>query len=62
MDDRVERLEVKVAFQEHELAQLDEVIQRLHAELDELRREIGTVKAQVDKLEPSPENAKPPHY
>ena len=59
---RVEDLEVKVAFQEHLVAELDEVIRLLRDELDALRKDHDETRAQVTALAPEPENTKPPHY
>jgi uncharacterized coiled-coil protein SlyX len=59
---RIDDLEVKVAFQEHLLAQLDEVLQTMRDEIDDLRRELGDAKSQLAALAPAPENVPPPHY
>jgi len=59
---RVEDLEVKVAFQEHCLSQLDEVIQTLRAEVDALKAETSSLKQELGALQPSPEDAPPPHW
>jgi len=62
VDARIETLEVKVAFQEHLLGELDQVIRQLRDELDAMRDELYTVREQVQRMELSPENAPPPHY
>jgi len=59
---RMETLEVKVAFQEHLLGELDEVIRALRDELDTLRADLRSVRDEVKQLSPEPEDAKPPHY
>ena len=59
---RIEDLEVKVAFQEHSLSQLDEVIRNLRAEVDALKRETATLKQEMDAMQPAPEDAPPPHW
>ena len=59
---RVEELEVKVAFHEHLLAELDEVIRTMRGELDTLRQDHDETRAQVQALAPDPANEKPPHY
>ena len=61
-DKRIEDLEVKVAFQEHCLSQLDDVIQGLRREIDEIKRETTGLKQELDALQPAPENAPPPHW
>lgn len=62
MENRIEALEVKVSFQEHLLGELDDVIRALRGEIDTLRRDLGDARAQLDKLNPDPENEPPPHY
>jgi len=59
---RMEALEVKVAFQEHLLGELDDVIRSLRDEIDGLRLDLKTVREEVQQLAPAPENTKPPHY
>ena len=59
---RMEELEIKVAFQEHCLSQLDEVIQTLRVEVDMLKAETSSLKQELGSLQPSPEDAPPPHW
>lgn len=61
-DKRIEDLEIKVAFQEHSLSQLDEVIQTLRGEMDDLKKETSSLKQELNALQPAPENAPPPHW
>lgn len=62
MEDRVEALEVKVAFQEHTITQLDEVVRQLADELERVRRELTELREEhAASLEP-PIDEKPPHY
>jgi uncharacterized coiled-coil protein SlyX len=58
----VENLEIKVAFQEHCLSQLDEVIQALRLEVDMLKAETSSLKQELGALQPSPEDGPPPHW
>ena len=66
VDKRIEDLEVRYAFQEETLRQLDLVVAELGNELRRLKRELKEVRAQVadspqggqNKLE----DEKPPHY
>jgi uncharacterized coiled-coil protein SlyX len=62
MERRVEDLEVKVAFQEKHIADLDEVIRQLRDEVDDLRARLHGLHEEVRLLTPGAEDAKPPHY
>ena len=59
--ERMDALEVKVAFQEHTIAQLDEVVQELRSEVEALRREVAELREQ-QSLGPEDPDQKPPHY
>jgi uncharacterized coiled-coil protein SlyX len=61
MQKRVEELEVKIAFQEHTMAQLDEVVRELRAEVDSLRHELREIREQATVGEEDPDQ-RPPHY
>ena len=61
-EQRLEQLEVKVAFQEHTIAQLDEVIQQALARVDELQRRLHELQAEHAASLPAPLNERPPHY
>ena len=61
MDGRLTDLEVKVAFQEHLLAELDEVIRSMRAQIEELQREVRSLREQQE-LGPEDPDQKPPHY
>jgi len=61
-EDRLTDLEVKLAFQEHTIAQLDEVIQKLQAKLERLDDRIQELaEEQASSLAPL-DNPPPPHY
>jgi SlyX protein len=67
MQDRVAELEVRVAFQDKTIQELNEVVTRQQREIDRLVRELETLKVQVRALAPSPvvsrdEEMPPPHY
>ena len=67
MNDRLTELEVRVAFQEQTLQDLNEVVTRQQRELDRLTKELEAIKSRLTGLAPSmvipPEDEKPPpHY
>ena len=62
---RIEDLEVRFAFQDETIQQLDSVIQEQAHEIERLRNELKTVREQLkDSLGPEapPEEQVPPHY
>jgi uncharacterized coiled-coil protein SlyX len=61
-DERMITLEVKVAFQDKLLADLDEVIRGMRDELDTLRRELQVVAGRLPPPEEPVVDEKPPHY
>lgn len=67
MDDRLIELESRLAFQDHSLQALNDVIVRQQREIDELRRALAALHAQLKTLAPAPvagrsEETPPPHY
>lgn len=69
MDDatRLLDLEIKVAFLEHQLAELDGLVRELFAANADLRKELGAVKESKEEGsltfgEGGPGFDKPPHY
>jgi SlyX protein len=67
MDDRLIELESRIAFQDHTLQELNEVIVRQQREIDALRRELEALRAQLKTLAPAlvagrSEETPPPHY
>lgn len=61
MDDRLIELEVKVAFQENLLGELDGVIQQLRRQIELLQREVEELKESREESGDEPYE-KPPHY
>ncbi len=59
---RFESLEVKIAFLEHGLAELDEVIRAVRDDLEVTRRELVALREQQASLLPEVIDEKPPHY
>lgn len=67
MDDRLIELESRLAFQDHTLQELNDVIVRQQREIDDLRRELEALHAQLKALAPAliasrGEETPPPHY
>lgn len=67
MQERLTELEVRVAFQERTIQELNDVVTRQQQEIDRLARELASLKDQLHTLEPSPvanrdEETPPPHY
>jgi uncharacterized coiled-coil protein SlyX len=60
--DRIMDLEVKVAFQEKLLAELDAVIRTLRGEVDALREEVEQLHAGLKPDAQATVDEKPPHY
>ena len=62
---RLEDLEVKFAFQEDTVHQLDQVIQEQATQIHALKNELKTVREQLKETlgpEAPPEEQVPPHY
>ena len=64
MESRVEALEVKAAFLEHTLAELDDLVRQTLDQLVEIRRELGTLRAEVKQgdAEAGEKHEPPPHH
>ena len=62
--ERVEDLEVKLAFQDKLIRELDALVRTFGDRLDEVDRELKQLKQAVRSPEPSvgPANEPPPHY
>jgi len=67
MDDRLIEIETKVAYQEHTISELNDVVYRQQQQIDQLER---ICKALTDRVQDIDETAtadkggdeKPPHY
>jgi SlyX protein len=60
---RITELEVKVAFQDRTIDELDGLVRAFTDQLEELTRQIETVRSTLaDLRETGPANEKPPHY
>ncbi|MGA9033757.1 MAG: SlyX family protein [Sulfuricaulis sp.] len=67
MNERLTELEVRVAFQDQTIQDLNEVVTRQQREIDRLVRELETVKSLLAGLAPSmvipqEDEKPPPHY
>ncbi len=65
MDDRLDDLEVKLAYQERLIGELDKLVRSLGNRLDEALRELAALKESVRTGgEPAvgPATERPPHY
>ena len=61
VEERIEDIEVKLAYQERLIGELDALVRTFGTKLDEAMREIKSLK---DSLQPAvgPAVEKPPHY
>ncbi|MBI3546394.1 MAG: SlyX family protein [Gammaproteobacteria bacterium] len=67
MEERLAELEIRVAFQDQTLHELNEVITRQQNQIDRLLKEVENLKIQMNMLAPSmvvskTEEKPPPHY
>ena len=67
MNERLTELEVRVAFQEKTIQDLNEVVTRQQRQIDRLTQTLETVKSRLAALAPSmvipqEEEKPPPHY
>jgi uncharacterized coiled-coil protein SlyX len=63
-DERVQDLEIKLAFQDKLIAELDTVVRALGGRLDAMQRDIDQLKKSIQSpaLPVGPANDPPPHY
>jgi uncharacterized coiled-coil protein SlyX len=67
MNQRIEQLEIKVAFLEETTAQLGDLVYRQRQELDALRAQLAGFMQRIEASQAQPtaytaEEEKPPHY
>ena len=67
MESRIVELETRLAFQEHTLQELNDVVTRQQQEIQQLGRELEALRAQIRALAPTlvaerGEETPPPHY
>jgi uncharacterized coiled-coil protein SlyX len=63
-DDRVMDLEIKLAYQDRLIRELDALVRAFGAKLDETSREVKELKQSLKSPEgpTGPANERPPHY
>ncbi len=62
-EDRLENLEIKIAFQEKAIKDLNDVLYDQQKEIDRLTSMVTTlIKESGNRDAPGPANEKPPHY
>ena len=67
MDERLVELEVRVAFQDQNFQELNEVVTRQQTQIDRLVKQLAMLMSQLSGLAPSlvmpqEEEKPPPHY
>ncbi|MGB9080305.1 MAG: SlyX family protein [Desulfuromonadaceae bacterium] len=67
MEDRINELEMRYMQQEHTILELNEIVCRQELSLEQLRRDITTLKEQLMAMSPSVsrdsgQEEPPPHY
>ncbi|MEJ0098748.1 MAG: SlyX family protein [Pseudomonadota bacterium] len=67
MDQRIEQLEIKIAFLEEASSQLSELVYQQRQEIDALRTQLVSVAGRLEAAQSQPtaykpEDEKPPHY
>jgi uncharacterized coiled-coil protein SlyX len=64
MTERLDDLEIKLAFQDKLIAELSDLVKELGARLDETVRDLKQLKEAIRSPEapPAPGNERPPHY
>ena len=61
-DDRVDELEIKIAFQDKVIADLEALVRTLGVRIDEISRELAQLKSAIGSPELPLTSDKPPHY
>lgn len=61
-DERLERLEGRVAFQAHDLEQLDRSLAEQQREIESLSARVSALERLLSRLDPSLFQDGPPHY
>jgi SlyX protein len=67
MNDRLDKIEIRIAYLEQANSQLSDAVYKQRQELDTLRVRLSTLVGRLDSAQAqptaySPEDEKPPHY
>lgn len=66
MEERVVDLETRLAFQEHTLQQLNDVIVEMRDQLDRMKYRLQMAEQRLEEVDPNmfnePQDETPPHY
>lgn len=67
MTERLDQIEIRIAYLEQANAQLSDTVYRQRLELEALRERLATLMSRLDAAQSSPttytpEDEKPPHY
>ena len=62
MDDRLTDVEIKLAFAERRIDELDDVVRQVSETVDILTKEVARLRKVVGQPDAAPANEKPPHY
>jgi SlyX protein len=62
MDERLVELEVRIAYQDKLIAELDEVVRTFASRVEVLERQLGELRDSMDTENIGPGDEPPPHY
>ena len=64
--DRIDRLEMRIAYQDETIESLNQTITKQWAQIDKLTRQLGALTGRLSEIEaratPGPTTERPPHY
>ena len=61
-EERIVDLEIRAAYQEKQIAQLDEVLCEFAARIEALERQVKDLKGSLNAAPIGPQDDPPPHY
>ena len=62
MDERLVELEVRIAYQDKLIAELDEVVRSFARRVEVLERQLGELRDSMNSAPVGPADEPPPHY